>query len=66
MGVLSKNPTPSLFMVSDPSAVKMSGNVRGDKNQRTSIPECLPTTRVDLYKHSEWTKGVSDAGTFPG
>ena len=42
MGVLSKNPTPSLFMVSDPSAVKMSGNVRecpgmsgnvrGDKN----------------------------------
>ena len=31
MGVLSKNPTPSLFMVSDPSAVEMSGNVRGDK-----------------------------------
>ena len=73
MGVLSKNPTPSLFMVSDPSAVEMSGNVRkcpemsGEiKNRRTSIPECLPTTTVDLYKHSEWTKGVSDAVAFPG
>ena len=28
MGVLSKNPTPSLFMVSDPAAVKMSANVQ--------------------------------------
>jgi hypothetical protein len=42
---------------------EMSGEI---KKRRTSIPECLPTTTVDLYKHNEWTKGVSDAGTFPG